>query len=306
MIGPTIVGGLSNVSKMPGYSYNLQALRTCGVGSRLAETPGTPCFYCYAKDNFYAFPGTIAAQERRLDLLQEALSNEAFGDRWSGALGGWLADTEWGARRKLDKLGQPRPESVAVYYADQKAQAMTNAGARRIIKGKSKPEDENKRSQELAAAALAARKKCEDLKADDPAEAKRLAAYIAHQNASYFRWHDSGDVISLAHLLLIDRVVRLSPDVNHWLPTQERSIVKAYRKHLSASGLEIPANLTIRISSAKLDAHTMPKDSSVLASSVSTNGETPGNLCPAYTQGGICGDCRGCWGKLPLWTYPVH
>jgi hypothetical protein len=305
MIGPQIIGGLTKTAKMPGLSLSLQARKTCPVGDKLAEIPGTPCFSCYATGNFYTFPGTIAAQERRLESLLEAIANPDHGRRWSSGLGTYLDDAEYNARRQVKRIGEPSAESLRLYYADQAAQARCNAGARRIVKG-GDPAKETEQSQGLAVAAIAARKACEAIKTADPVEARRVALFISWDNTRHFRWHDSGDVISLEHMLLIDRAVRLSPTVRHWLPTQERAMIKRYVEHLKAEGLAIPANLTIRVSSPKIDAHRLSKIEGVHASSVSTDGETPGNLCPAYQQGGICGDCRACWDPNPLQSYPFH
>jgi hypothetical protein len=36
----------------------------------------------------------------------------------------------------------------------------------------------------------------------------------------YFRWHDSGDVFNAKYACMIGAVVRLTPDVKHWLPTR--------------------------------------------------------------------------------------
>jgi hypothetical protein len=305
MIGPAIIGGLTLTSKMPGVSLSIAALETCNTGAKLAEIPGTPCFYCYAKSGFYTFKNAVAAQARRLESLREAIADPAHGQRWSGSLGLYLGDAEYEARRKLKKAGKPSDASLRLYYADQAAQARCNAGARRILKG-GDPEKESAEAQRLAKAAAEARKGCDDLKANDPAEAKRVARYISWDSARHFRWHDSGDLLGLRHMLLIDRVCRLAPTVAHWLPTQERQTVKRYMDHLKREGLAIPENLTIRISSPKLDQHILSKTPGVYASSVSTTGEAPAALCPAYTQGGTCGDCRRCWGKDALVPYPFH
>lgn len=305
MIGPVIIGGLTFTSKMPGASLSYQAVATCAVGARLAEIPGTPCFGCYGKGGFYMFPGTRKAQARRLDSLRAAIDDAEHGKRWSGSLGGYLADAEYETRRKLDAVGEPAAASLRLYYDDQAAQAHCNAGARRILKG-GDPEKETEASRRLAAAAAAARTDCDDLKENDPAEAQRVARFIGWDNKRFFRWHDTGDLLGLGHMLLVDRVCRLSPSVNHWIPTQERKTIERYVTHLKSAGLEIPENLTIRISSPKLDQHVLSKVPGVYASSVTTTGEAPAPLCPAYTKGGACGDCRRCWGDEALVPYPIH
>jgi hypothetical protein len=67
--------------------------------------------------------------------------------------------------------------------------------------------------------------------------------YVTNQNI--FRWHDSGDIQSLKHLAKIFKVARLTPDVNHWLPTRE-AWVKPYVGRA-------PKNLVIRFSMPMVD-----------------------------------------------------
>ena len=108
----------------------------------------------------------------------------------------------------------------------------------------------------------------------------------------HFRWHDSGDIQSVKHLINIFKVCRRTPNTKHWLPTQER-------KYLPLGSY--PDNLVIRLSNAK-------------------NNTTPGNAwthwstvvdkdgdCPASKQGNECGSCRRCWDrKVKHVTYPKH
>ena len=46
---------LSNVSKMPWYSYNTPASK-CQIGSELINIPGSTCHGCYARRNNYSYP----------------------------------------------------------------------------------------------------------------------------------------------------------------------------------------------------------------------------------------------------------
>lgn len=48
-----IAGNLGHPSKMPGYSYGLDA-RRCRTGNVLAGKPGSVCSSCYARNAFYA------------------------------------------------------------------------------------------------------------------------------------------------------------------------------------------------------------------------------------------------------------
>jgi hypothetical protein len=65
---------------------------------------------------------------------------------------------------------------------------------------------------------------------------------LQSKKSKYFRWHDSGDVQDLKHLAKIFKVVRLTPDVKHWMPTRE-AWVKPYLQYA-------PDNLVIRFSDA--------------------------------------------------------
>ena len=98
-----------------------------------------------------------------------------------------------------------------------------------------------------------------------------------------FRWHDAGDVQSPEHMQKILTVCRLTPDTNHWLPTQER-------KYLPDPE-EVPNNLIIRLSGSKIDGP--PPTAWTHTSSVVTKGAT----CPAPSQGKKCRECRACWTK---------
>ena len=109
-----------------------------------------------------------------------------------------------------------------------------------------------------------------------------MVAQIKRQK--WFRWHDAGDVQSVDHMKKIFEVCRLTPDTNHWLPTQER-------KYLPLPGSSIPDNLVIRLSGSKIDGP--PPSCWTHTSSVVTKGAT----CPAPTQGKKCRECRMCWTK---------
>ena len=108
-----------------------------------------------------------------------------------------------------------------------------------------------------------------------------------------FRWHDAGDVQDLDHLNKIFAVCRLTPGIQHWMPTREAWI----RKHLTSC----PKNLIIRLSMTMIDqpsAGTWNNTSTVV---------TKEATCPAPTQGGNCGDCRNCWNpEIKNIAYGVH
>jgi len=103
------------------------------------------------------------------------------------------------------------------------------------------------------------------------------------KNKKHFRWHDSGDIQSVQHLINIFEVCKLTPDTMHWLPTQERPYLPAPE--------DVPSNLIIRLSGSKINGP--PSSAWTHTSSVVTKGAS----CPAPNQGGKCRTCRACWTK---------
>ena len=96
-----------------------------------------------------------------------------------------------------------------------------------------------------------------------------------------FRWHDSGDVQDVAHLMKIFEVCELTPTKRHWLPTREAWI----KDHLQHK----PNNLVIRFSAPMVNQAapaSWPNSSEVV---------TAGATCPAAQQDNECRDCRQCW-----------
>lgn len=109
----------------------------------------------------------------------------------------------------------------------------------------------------------------------------------------YFRWHDSGDLQSSGHLKAIVQIAHALPNVNFWLPTKEKKILATAK----AAGLEIPANLTIRLSAAMVDSDKVNKALTGNVSLVQDKVELSGFHCKAPEQNGKCLDCRACWQK---------
>ena len=120
------------------------------------------------------------------------------------------------------------------------------------------------------------------------------AMTVLVKGKKHFRWHDSGDIQSVAHLKKIFELCNNTPATMHWLPTQER-------KYLPLQGSTYPDNLTIRLSNAK--HNTTPGQAWTHWSTVVDEGGS----CPASKQGNQCGSCRRCWDrKVTHVTYPKH
>ena len=121
------------------------------------------------------------------------------------------------------------------------------------------------------------------------------AMTVLVKGKKHFRWHDSGDLQSVAHLKKIFEVCNNTPGTMHWLPTQERKLLAIIDPEV------LPKNLLIRLSNAKNNTHPgkfWPYWSTVVDS---------GGDCPASKQGNQCRDCRRCWSRdVKHVTYPKH
>lgn len=121
---------------------------------------------------------------------------------------------------------------------------------------------------------------------------------------THFRWHDSGDIQSVDHLLRIFAVASRTPKVHHWLPTREQNLVAE-----ATTKAPIPPNLNIRISDTHVDTPLLasrPKSPNLTYSGVHVKNPT-GHICPASTQQNKCGQCRACWDPSTHYvSYPKH
>lgn len=126
--------------------------------------------------------------------------------------------------------------------------------------------------------------------------------------ASHFRWHDSGDLQSVEHLLKIVTIAELMPHTSFWLPTREYGIVKSFVKTYG----RLPSNLTVRLSAMFVDQPvkipaSLANDSSIVAANVHSKAAPIGMVCNAPAQGGECRDCRACWNaEIKAVSYHVH
>ena len=129
-----------------------------------------------------------------------------------------------------------------------------------------------------------------------PRWADAMVFLINRYKCRWFRWHDSGDLQGFWHLELLCEVARRCPDTNFWLPTRERAIVRYFKG-------TIPSNLLVRMSGTMIDGPA-PKDFPHTSRVVTSTADV---TCPAYSQGGKCGDCRACWSPtVANVNYPHH
>jgi hypothetical protein len=142
----------------------------------------------------------------------------------------------------------------------------------------------------------------------DPRWITAMVFVIKGEARQWFRWHSSGDLQDMDHLLRIVEVVRQTPGVQHWLPTREFALIRRYRREHG----EFPENLTVRVSATMMD-DTAPDDFENTSEVARTDGYAEmrasqgASVCPAYTQGGQCLECRSCWDRnVKTVVYPKH
>lgn len=130
----------------------------------------------------------------------------------------------------------------------------------------------------------------------------QIQTHADKSGVHYHRWFDAGDLASVAMLDAIVGIARMTPDVNHWLPTREAAMVREY-----VTGHQLPGNLVIRVSAPRIDGRPVKTPAGVLTSTVHAAGQPDGHICPASKQGNQCGDCRVCWSQdVPNVSYPLH
>lgn len=126
---------------------------------------------------------------------------------------------------------------------------------------------------------------------DHPLWTEAMIYLIRHSGESFFRWHDSGDLQSLQHLMNIVRIAESLPNVSFWLPTREKGLVVQYMRAFG----EFPQNLVVRVSAAMIDGEAPAGFANT--STVHENAAPKGFACPAQSQGNKCLDCRACWNR---------
>ena len=115
-----------------------------------------------------------------------------------------------------------------------------------------------------------------------------MVVLVTHysKKVPFFRWHDSGDLQGVDHLMNIFAVCEATPGVQHWMPTREVKILKGIQPEV------VPKNLIIRVSSHMINqgpVNSWPWTSTVIDKGYHT--------CPAASQGNECRDCRQCWNR---------
>lgn len=146
---------------------------------------------------------------------------------------------------------------------------------------------------------------------------KTVEEQFSGHDPNYFRWFDTGDLQDLEMLWCINEIALATPEISHWLPTKEYSMVIAALKSPEWTWAK---NLTIRVSVAarnkepshswKMRAFYASKKGLNLTFSQVFDPEKGPNetenkwfVCPALKQGHKCLECRWCWGTNDV-AYP--
>lgn len=132
----------------------------------------------------------------------------------------------------------------------------------------------------------------------------KLISTAPKKRRGFFRWHDSGDLQDLFHLIRVVEVCERTPNVMHWLPTREKGLVLSYLGQMG----EFPKNLVVRLSAAMVDGEAPTVPHPLQTSGVHKHERAKGHPCPAKEKyANTCGPCRACWDKsISHVSYPWH
>jgi hypothetical protein len=127
-----------------------------------------------------------------------------------------------------------------------------------------------------------------------------MVAAIVQTECTYFRVHDSGDMFSARYAeAWLEVCIRL-PHVKFWIPTRAWQspsgqlpvfdpLLNTLRKLA-----QLP-NVTVRPSALNFGDHAPQVQGLHAGSTAGMPDIFRARQCPAYAQGGHCGNCRTCW-----------
>lgn len=118
-----------------------------------------------------------------------------------------------------------------------------------------------------------------------------------------FRWFDSGDLQSVGMLAKINQIASRTPQVDHWLPTRELTIVSDFL----ATGEQFSPNLVVRISAPQVGRSLKKRPHGLPMATVGASGNPDAFECQALVaQGNRCLECDRCWSVKYDINYPLH
>ena len=127
-----------------------------------------------------------------------------------------------------------------------------------------------------------------------------MVTAIAETGCRYFRVHDSGDMFSNRYAQAWLEVCIRLPHVKFWIPTRARQqptgplpvfdpLLNTLRKLA-----DLP-NVTVRPSALNFGDYAPVVTALHAGSTAGMPDVFRARQCPAYRQGGQCGECRTCW-----------
>lgn len=136
---------------------------------------------------------------------------------------------------------------------------------------------------------------------EHPLWEEAMIQLIGSTKCRWFRWHDSGDLVSVNHLSNICSIADKLPEKRFWLPTREAATLLCFLRE----GGSVPGNLTIRYSCPLFDRADVPP--ALQNWPISSSGDPAAirslgldvYVCPAVANPekgkAKCGNCRACW-----------
>ena len=123
-------------------------------------------------------------------------------------------------------------------------------------------------------------------------------------NDPYFRWFDSGDMYHIGLARKILRIMELTPNTRHWMPTRMSKFPKFARVIEQMQALP---NVMVRFSSDSVMGEFEPglHGSTIIPTAEHATDDM--SVCRAYENNGKCSGCRACWNKnVPVIAYVAH
>jgi hypothetical protein len=127
-----------------------------------------------------------------------------------------------------------------------------------------------------------------------------MVSAIRDTGCTYFRVHDSGDMFNVAYAQCWLEVCKAKPEVKFWIPTrawqQPAGPLPVFDPLLNTLRLlaQLP-NVTVRPSALNFGEYAPIVAGLHAGSTASMPDVFRARQCPAYSQGGHCGECRTCW-----------
>ena len=121
---------------------------------------------------------------------------------------------------------------------------------------------------------------------------------------THFRWFDSGDMYAIELAEKIYSIAKATPTTKHWIPTR---MAKFPKFAAVLDRLQALPNVMVRFSSDAVDGTFTPGTHGSTIVPSADQAPAGVQVCPAYSQGGKCLDCRACYDKsVAVIGYPAH